>query len=86
MSFMDYIDMHYMHGSPKFADYDRDMQLPFKTSADFVFISLNASISNHLVISIDQPVFMLKQTKSILSQQNALSCYLANIWQPPKSC
>ena len=34
ISFLEFLDVHYMHGSPKDQDYDRDMQLPFKSSAD----------------------------------------------------
>ena len=34
ISFLEFLAMHYLHGSPNDKDRDRDMQLPFKTSGD----------------------------------------------------
>lgn len=30
LTFLKFLDQHYLHGSPHDADYERDMQLPFK--------------------------------------------------------
>ncbi|NNU33092.1 hypothetical protein HK413_00860 [Mucilaginibacter sp. S1162] len=32
ISFLQFPDMHYLHGSPKDKDYNEDMKLPFKTA------------------------------------------------------
>ncbi len=86
IGFLEFLDIHYLHGSPKDADYDRDMQLPFKTSSDCVSVFASASISNHLLISIDMPLFYVKSFKVELDHNQPLSSYLANIWQPPRHC
>lgn len=77
--------MHYMHGSPKDKDYDRDMELPFKTSGDCmatspVFVPLTVQYSIAKIIDIPE------KRSYILKDQYGFSTYLSRIWQPPKSC
>ena len=86
ISFLKFLDMHYMHGSPKDADYDRDMQLPFKKSADCVSVMASAAVPNQLAIVLEYPVFFIQQEKIELDHNKPLSSCLSNIWQPPKYC
>lgn len=88
ISFLAFLDIHYMHGSPKDADYDKDMQLPFKkacpdcvsciAAAAFVPLTTSLSIDKHFVQRKQELVFPQDQTLT--------SSYLASIWQPPKYC
>jgi hypothetical protein len=88
ISFLEFLDMHYMHGSPKDADYDRDMQLPFKKAcpdcvsciAAAVFVPLTTSLS------IEKPLVQILTQNYFPQDQLLLSAYLASIWQPPKYC
>lgn len=79
-----FLQIHYMQGDVKDKDYDRDMQLPFKTAGEFFtssatpFIPLNAHIDIQyrdepiqIIWSLHQPAFIF-------------SAYQVNIWQPPK--
>ncbi|MEP7109119.1 MAG: hypothetical protein ABI760_14090 [Ferruginibacter sp.] len=77
--------MHYMHESPKDADYDKDMQLPFKTCGDISSIA-TAFVPLMLLISIARPIEIPEKKKFISRDQFITSSYLSNIWQPPKSC
>lgn len=86
ISFLAFLDMHYMHGSPKDADYNRDMQLPFKKSADCLSVLVSAAIGHQLAVNLESPVFFVKQVKIEFDQNKPLSSCLSNIWQPPKYC
>lgn len=86
ISFLQFLDIHYLHGSPKDADYDRDMQLPFKKSADCVSVMVSAAVAEQLVMTLEYPVFFVKQDKIELDHNKPLSSCLSNIWQPPKYC
>jgi hypothetical protein len=84
ITFLAFLDMHYMHGSPVDDDYDRDMQLPFKTMGDclssvtlaFVPASPEIPVVRLLVTPI-KPTFLYQQA-------DILSPYLSCIWQPPR--
>ncbi|TKB97772.1 hypothetical protein [Pedobacter cryophilus] len=85
ISLIAFFDMHYLNGNPRDKDYDRDMQLPFKTSSDNISI-----INNHFVpltptFSIKNPIEILKKKNYIRLNQSSISTYLSNIWQPPKT-
>ncbi len=86
ISFLAFLDMHYMHGSPKDNDYDRDMQLPFKTAGDCISAISPAFVPATIVHSIEIPELVLHKKIFIQKDQLLISSYLANIWQPPKYC
>jgi hypothetical protein len=44
ISFFAFLKMHYFNGDAKDADYERDMQLPFKTNAGALIISHSHSV------------------------------------------
>jgi hypothetical protein len=84
ITFLQFLDMHYMHGSPKYADYERDMQLPFKTSGDCISSIVPAFVPVTVQLTVTRPIEILE--KKIFNPRNQIfhSPYLSNIWQPPK--
>lgn len=85
ISVLAFLDMHYMHGSPHDADYDRDMQLPFKMIAHTSLITfVIPSVSTHFQIV---PPFYNKKEKPLLYNSTAYSFnYQNSIWRPPRAC
>lgn len=86
ITFFMFLKMHYFNGDPRDSDYDRDMQLPFKTSANSFVLNLNLS---HPVVP--------QNFLSILTSDNLPSDYtdyfscwipcghLKAIFQPPRA-
>lgn len=85
ISFLQFLDMHYMHGSPKDKDYDRDMQLPFKATGDCTAIT-PAFVPLTAQVLIAAPLRITVRKNYIIKHQCLYSAYLSAIWQPPKSC
>jgi hypothetical protein len=86
ISFFEFLSMHYMHGSPTDKDYNRDMQLPFKTSVDCVSSGAPAFMPSLTEFSIARPFETTHKSESISGDGFLLSSYIASIWQPPKFC
>jgi hypothetical protein len=87
ISFIDFLDMHYMHGSPKDDDYDRDMQLPFKSSVDCISNISLGFVPAFIEFNFDREVVLFTTKKSFpIRNQYLISSYLSFIWQPPKVC
>jgi len=84
ISILQFLSIHYLHGSPKDKDYDRDMQLPFKTSGDCISSIAIAFVSIMVPITIAKPAEIIQQKNYIVLNQYIQSTYLASIWQPPK--
>lgn len=85
ISFIAFLDTHYMHGNPKDKDYDRDMQLPFKSSNDCVTNISFASVPAFIEFSFDRPILFFVEKKPFPTQnQYLISSYLSFIWQPPR--
>ncbi len=85
LTFLAFLDIHYMHGSPKDNDYDRDMQLPFKTPSDCISTIAFAYVPTSLSISIPKPVLETTGIKYLRTKEAFLpSSYLSRIWQPPR--
>jgi len=86
LSFLAFLEIHYAHGNPKDADYEKDMKLPFKSI-------VHSSIAS---ISFFSPIPYFKQNLVIYFKNDKqtfiehsftfTSFYLSTIWQPPKSC
>ncbi len=83
---LEFLAIHYLHGSPKDKDYDRDMQLPFKTSDDCISAISPAFVPLQIQQAPLESIEINTEKIFILKDQFILSSYLANIWQPPKSC
>ncbi len=86
ISMLHFLSIHYLHGSPKDDDYDRDMELPFKKSGDCISSIVIAFVSLIVPFTITKPVEIAEKKDYIVLNQCLLSSYLANIWQPPKVC
>jgi hypothetical protein len=84
ISFLRFLQLHYFNGSPKDADYDRDMQLPFK-NGEYTLVSLSAIFLPVIEKAApDVPVQLLQTKKANRSENFISSVYLSNIWQPPR--
>ncbi len=84
LSFLGFLEIHYAHGSPKDADYDKDMKLPFKTitNSNIAAISFCTPIPNYK----QAPVIYFKNSKQQFSDYSftCSSAFLSSIWQPPR--
>ncbi len=86
ISFLTFLDMHYMHGSPRGADYDEDMKLPFKSTDS---CRLNFSVVFILPVNVPitiKPVELSTHIPIIFKDSFPVSEYHSGIWQPPKAC
>jgi len=86
ITFLDFLAMHYLHGSPKDEDYDRDMQLPFKTSDNIISSITTAFVPLIGQFSIARQIKISEKKKYVTQNQFILSSCLSKIWHPPKSC
>lgn len=84
IGFLEFLDMHYMHGSPQDDDYERDMQLPFKTSADCVSSVGFAHVPVQFEMEIQNSITFLKKKNYLIRDLFTHTSYLSNIWQPPQ--
>lgn len=83
MTLGQFITHHYFSGENKYADYEQDMKLPFK--------SFDSSHSNSLTIALSvkdnfsfQPLITSEKNKFALYNKRIPSPRPADIWQPPK--
>ncbi|MFD0750915.1 hypothetical protein ACFQZS_12240 [Mucilaginibacter calamicampi] len=86
ISFLGFLDMHYLHGSPLSNDYAEDMQLPFKTIDKCVSTTIPVIVPQHINIPLHLPVQIKKVQRFIMKDEFIPSSYLSTIWQPPKFC
>ncbi|MDP4286086.1 MAG: hypothetical protein Q8891_16875 [Bacteroidota bacterium] len=87
ITFLKFLDIHYMHGSPQDADRDRDMQLPFKTSNECIFtLSVPFIPFYTTAVIIQQPATIQKKNPFGACNHAILPSYYSKIWQPPRSC
>ncbi len=84
ISFLAFLDMHYMHGSPNDNDYDRDMQLPFKTSCICLASVLPATLPSMEIALIPPQSFVLEN--GYFNQNDRLIPFdsFCNVFQPPR--
>ncbi len=85
ISFLHFLKIHYLQGSPRDKDYNRDMQLPFKTSNDYISSVTPGFLPLINQFSIEGHVRIPEMERFINRSQFVSSSYLSNIWQPPKS-
>jgi hypothetical protein len=84
ISILHFLNIHYLQGSPRDKDYDRDMQLPFKTQDDCISSISPAFVPVFVQHDLPAPIELSTRKSFILKNQFLLSSYLANIWQPPR--
>ena len=86
ISFLQFLDIHYMHGSPKDQDYSEDMKLPFKTADNCVSMASPVVIPR-LAHALENQVLHIPEKEMHIPKAELIpSSYLSSIWQPPKSC
>ena len=86
ISFLQFLDMHYMHGSPNDKDINEDMKLPFK-AADNCSENVSPVQVPQFAHVLAIPVISVTVKKGCISKIQFISTsYLSGIWQPPKSC
>ncbi len=86
ITFLGFIDMHYAHGSPKDADYDEDMKLPFKSIVNSSLATL--TFCSPIPFFKLNPKIYFKETKKQVSTYSFTysAIFFTSIWQPPKFC
>jgi hypothetical protein len=84
ISFLAFLDMHYMHGSPMDDDYDRDMQLPFKTACTCITSVLPATVPEMGVVLSPPQIFVLQN--DFLNRDEMMIPFdsFCNVFQPPR--
>lgn len=82
-----FLCMHYSGDNVKDADYDKDMQLPFKTLDTSHYASINFC-SPIQEFQFSENVLATKHYKIPVYSYSFLfsSNFHSSIWQPPKSC
>jgi len=86
LSFIAFLDIHYLHGSPKDKDYEEDMKLPFKSTD-------KCPVNQSVVFVL--PATVIISTKPLESAPHSIifyrdrfipGGYFSGIWQPPQFC
>ncbi len=78
--------MHYTNNDVKYADHDKDMQLPFKSKEGSLNILSLSFIQNFTSIKLVNPFERALKIYMIHNDHIFKSTFLSNIWQPPKFC
>lgn len=86
LSLSGFIEMHYAHSDVKYADYDEDMKLPFKTHDNCSGVSGISFIPNNFAVLSIKPLYSEKIFYSNYQEKFLTSSCFSSIWQPPKAC
>jgi len=86
LSLWEFLCMHYGQGNVFDTDYNEDMKLPFKMENNTVALTSSAYFPLLSTVNIIVPTEYTEKNNYVVTEQFILSCYLSNIWQPPKSC
>ncbi len=86
ISFLQFLNLHYMHGSPKDKDYSEDMKMPFKTADNCVYLVSPVVIPPLVAVLENHVVYILQKEMHVPKDELIPSSYLSKVWQPPKSC
>ncbi len=86
ITIFEFLSMHYALEDIRDADYERDMQLPFKTHNHLNQVDCNASLPQYYVYVVAIPDIMHQQKTPFYNSFFINSVYLSSIWQPPKTC
>lgn len=83
LSFLDFLDMHYLQGSPIDKDFAKDQRLPFK-SADCSTVVTPAVLPT-TEITLPAWIYFSDRIQEALQTEPLLSRAHTEIWQPPRS-
>jgi hypothetical protein len=84
ISFYSFIVLHYFQGDIRDADYDRDMQLPFKTTHECVALSTPLTLPAHFSFVAPPEYFPIPNDFVLNNDPLAASANLEAIFQPPR--
>ena len=84
LSFLRFLSIHYLHGSPKDADFDRDMELPFKDISQSSLTAATYTAPAPISINMKKPVYNPGEENPFAGTANYSYQYLSSIWQPPR--
>jgi hypothetical protein len=80
----DFLDMHYAHGDVMDADYDKDMQLPFKTN-EYTGEMATSIYTSHAIESFTiEPPVHARRLNEVTDYLFIPLFYAAKIFQPPR--
>lgn len=82
ISFLDYIRLHYFSGNHKDADYDRDMQLPFRAK-DVDLVSSIVLVPEDYKVDLLPPMYR-EISYPLLNITRLSPSHTYGIWQPPR--
>lgn len=82
MSFLDFLAMHYLHGSPQDHDFAKDQRLPFKSS-DCNTVAIPAVLPT-TEITLPAWIYFTDRIQEALHAEPVRSRASAEIWQPPR--
>lgn len=93
ITFIDFLAIHYFNGNVKDADFERDMQLPFKQadahSLSFIYIAPdeNQSMPTNVYEENYQNFDLthLSVSPNTTDERAISTQYLSEIWNPPKA-
>lgn len=85
LTLISFLEMHYLNGFTKDADFEKDMKLPFKATQDNCF-SFVVLLPTPEKFELNSEPFVLEIHKPTILQKSQvfISNYLSSIWQPPK--
>lgn len=86
LSFIRFLDLHYMHGSPKDRDYDEDMKLPFKAPDKCQSGQSTIFLLPLLSPKVIKPLEVCREVNNTYRDCFVDSGYHSGVWQPPKFC
>lgn len=82
----DFLWLHYANGNIHDADYDRDMQLPFKALTYPVVACLSFIIPTPISFTNPLNNNRVEKQQAFYESPDYISLYLSSIWQPPRFC
>ena len=84
LDFVGFLQKHYFNGEQRSPDYERDMQLPFKTPSFISSISLLLAVPEQPIVGI-LPAPMKKVRVASRYEAGLPSTALQDIFQPPRA-
>ncbi len=85
ITLLHFLAIHYTQGNVKDADYDKDMQLPFKTHDGCVNSSITPFVPHNFSTGVEKTCTIENKSYPTLKDAFFVNSFLANIWQPPRA-
>ncbi|BAV09664.1 hypothetical protein SAMN05421788_1011096 [Filimonas lacunae] len=85
LTFFRFIDMHYLGHDLNDNDDTEDNKLPFRNCECSLHLPIAFHYDNSYTIIDNEPVTVVTNRFRLYNQSSLPSCYLADIWQPPRT-